>query len=74
MVLLAGFTLLFAWLVRCRLYPGKKPEIPHAGITDDRFVMVFRAPHSGNGTLEVQKLLQELHVLDLEERREEKEP
>jgi hypothetical protein len=74
MVLLAGFSLLFAWLVRCRLYPGKKAEIPHAGITDDRFVVVFRAPYSGNGTVEAQKLLQELQALDVEERREEKEP
>jgi hypothetical protein len=74
MVLLAGFSLLFAWLVRCRLYPGKKAEIPYGRITDDRFVMVFRAPPSGNETVEAQKLLQELHALDVEERREEKEP
>ena len=35
---------MFAWLFRCRLYPGKKAVLPLAGLTDDRFALVVRAP------------------------------
>lgn len=39
MVLLAGFSLVGALLVRCRLYPGKEPALPAPGVTDDRFAV-----------------------------------
>jgi hypothetical protein len=74
MVLLAGFSLLFAWLFRCRLYPGKKAELPQAGITDDRFLVVFRVPYSANRSAEVQLMLREYHAVSLEERNEEEKP
>jgi Protein of unknown function (DUF3341) len=74
MVLLAGFSLLFAWLFRCQLYPGKKAEVPRARVTDDQFLVVFRVPSSANGTGLVQQLLQACHVVSLEARNEGEKP
>ena len=74
MVLLAGFTLLFAWLFRCGLYPGKEAEVPGAGITDDRFLVAFRAPSSSNGDADVQQLLQAYHAVGVEGRNAEGKP
>jgi hypothetical protein len=70
MVLLAGFGLAFAWLIRCKLYPGKKARLPLAGLTDDRFVVAIRAPNSALAT-GVQQLLHDFHAVGLEERDEE---
>jgi hypothetical protein len=71
MVLLAGFGLAFAWLFRCRLYPGKKIDLPVAGMTNDRLVVVLRdpGPVAGNGA--VRQLLHDFHA-EVEERNEEK--
>ncbi|HEV3444697.1 MAG TPA: DUF3341 domain-containing protein [Gemmataceae bacterium] len=74
MVLLAGFSLLFAWLFRCRLYPGKEAEVPRAGVTDDQFLVVFRVPSSVNGTADVQQLMQACHAVSFEERNEGEKP
>lgn len=71
MVLLAGFGLVFAWLFRCRLYPGKKARLPAADLTDDRFVVVFGNTAASAGVEAVRELLHECHVVGLEERDEE---
>jgi len=71
MVLLAGFGLVFAWLCRCRLYPGKKALLPVAGMTDDRFVVVLRDPSFVAGDGAVRQLLDDWHAVGLEERNEE---
>jgi hypothetical protein len=72
MVLLAGFGLVFAWLVRCGLYPGKKALLPIAGSTDDRFAAVLLVP--GQGAEAVRELLRDCHVVSMEERNEEGQP
>jgi hypothetical protein len=41
MVLFAGVGLILAWLLRSRLYPGKRPTLVLPAQTDDRFVLVF---------------------------------
>lgn len=41
MVLLAGLGMVFAFLLRCRLFPGKRAVHPGPGVTDDRFVLVL---------------------------------
>jgi hypothetical protein len=71
MVLLAGFGLLFAWLVRCQLYPGKKDVPPLAGLTDDRFAVALRDPGPAAGAGAARQLLQDCHAVGLEEREEE---
>jgi hypothetical protein len=67
MVLLAGFTLLFAWLFRSRLYPGKKAVMPR-GVTDNRFVLVVSVPSPGPTSETVQQVLTQCHATDVEER------
>jgi len=71
MVLLAGFSLVFAWLFRCRLYPGKKAYLPLDGLTNDRFALVLRDPDPLAALGEVQRLLHDCHAIDLEERDED---
>jgi hypothetical protein len=73
MVLLAGFSLVFAWLFRCRLYPGKKASLPLAGLTDDRFVVVLRDPGSSAAAGAVQQLLHDCHAVGVEQRDEEEQ-
>lgn len=42
MVLFGGLGIVLAFLIRCRLYPGKRPIANFPGATDDRFVLVLR--------------------------------
>jgi hypothetical protein len=65
MVLLAGLGVVAAFLLRCRLYPGKKPALPAAGVTDDRFVLVLK--RTGESA-EVKQFLQDYHAVYVEER------
>lgn len=39
-VLAGGLGTVLAFLIRSRLYPGKEPELPDEGVTDDRFVVI----------------------------------
>jgi hypothetical protein len=68
MVLFAGLGLVLAWLIVCRLYPGKKvvPLIP--GVTDDRFALVVEGPDSPAGLAAIRQLFQDCHAIDIEER------
>jgi hypothetical protein len=74
MVLLGGFGLVFAWLFRSRLYPGKSPRLLVQGVTDDRFVLAVRVPEGANGGEAVRQLLQECHALSLQEQAEGEQP
>jgi Protein of unknown function (DUF3341) len=71
MVLLAGFGVVFAWLFRSGLYPGKKAWLPLAGLTDDRFVVALRHPGPAAAPGTVQQVFQECHAVSVEERDEE---
>jgi hypothetical protein len=70
MVLCAGLGLVLAWLVRSRLYPGKKPFLPRLGETDDRFVLVLGEFLPAEDTDNVRRLLQERGAVTVEEREE----
>jgi len=74
MVLLAGFGVVFAWLFRSGLYPGKKAWLPLTGSTDDRFVVALRDPGPTAAPGMVQQTFQECHAVSLEERDEEVQP
>jgi hypothetical protein len=58
MVLFAGLGLVFALLLRCRLYPGKDALVPMPGTTDDRFVLVVQEPATAAALDELQDLLE----------------
>jgi molybdopterin-containing oxidoreductase family membrane subunit len=49
MVLCGGLGMVLAWLLRSGFYPGKEPERPVMGETDDRFILVLgpRLPVDG---------------------------
>jgi hypothetical protein len=72
MVLLAGFSLVFAWFIRSGLYPGKKAPLSLAGATDDRFVLELRRPGSDADRTTLREWLQNCHAVELQEREEEK--
>jgi mono/diheme cytochrome c family protein len=57
MVLFAGLGLVFVWLVRCRLYPGKTPLVPMPQCTDDCFVLVLAEPATPAAQDELRALL-----------------
>jgi Protein of unknown function (DUF3341) len=67
MVLLGGFGLVIAWLVRCGLYPGNSARPPLAGLTDDRFGLAVSEPGETAGVEAVRQLLREYSAIDLEE-------
>lgn len=71
MVLLAGCGVVFAWLFRSRLYPGKKALLPLAGLTDDRFVVVLRDPGPDAASETIKQFFHDCHAVSLEERAEE---
>ena len=67
-VLLAGFGSVFALFAVSRLFPGKQPQIIDPRITDDRFVLVIDEANAAFDAAAVRSMLQEFHVLAVEER------
>jgi hypothetical protein len=74
MVLFGGLSLVFAWLVRSRLYPGKPAVLPVAGVTDDRFAVALRDPGPATAPADIRQVLHDCHAVNLEERTEEMAP
>ena len=68
MVLLAGFSLVIAWLFRCQLYPGKKGATPAPRLTDDHFAMVVLDPAVAADSQMIKKVLREWHAIDVDVR------
>jgi hypothetical protein len=68
-VLLGGLGTVGAFFLRARLYPGKKPWLPAAGVTDDRFALVLRRPEGESDARRARRMLEELGALEIEERR-----
>ncbi len=71
MVLSAGLTTVFAFLVLARLWPGKRPVLVSHGITDDRFVLVLEESNAQFDLDRVRKLLEKFGAVRVEERLEE---
>lgn len=70
MVLVAGFALVFAWLFRCRLYPGRIGELPMERVTDDRFALVIYDPSPADGPGAVEWLMRDCRALAVKGRDE----
>jgi hypothetical protein len=64
MVLCAGLGTVLAWLVACRLYPGKKSALSTLKVTDDTFVLEVQGPADPEV---VHRLVQECHASGLKE-------
>jgi hypothetical protein len=70
MILFAGLSLVLAWLLRCRLYPGKLPVAPAKGLTDNRFALVLRDPGNAAGAA-IRQLMHDFHAVSLADEHEE---
>lgn len=70
MVLLAGFSLVFALFFRCGLYPGKEARLSLPGATDDHFVLVLHEPSPADSA---DAVLQECGATVTHERSEEEQ-
>lgn len=70
MVLFAGLGIVAVFLFVCRLYPGKKPDLAFAGVTDKHFVLVVQERDAAFDADVVQRLLRTCHVIEAEEREE----
>jgi hypothetical protein len=58
-VLFGGLTTVAAFLLRTKLFPGKKPWLPAAGVTDDVFALVLRKPSAYDSHRRALALLEE---------------
>jgi len=68
MVLSAGLTTVFAFLVVARLRPGRVPRLAHPRVTDDRFVLALEQSDAAFDLARVRRLFESYHVLEIEER------
>ncbi len=71
MVLSAGLTTVFVFLVLARLRPGKRAALIHPGVTDDRFVLVLEETDAQFDLRRVRSLFARFGALAVEERLEE---
>ncbi len=67
MVLGAGITAVLAFLIVCRLYPGKHAVLPVPGVTDDRFAVVLEQTDSTFDPVEVERMFRSYNVIAIEE-------
>jgi hypothetical protein len=68
MVLFGGLGVVLAWLVACRLYPGKHAVLPSLKVTDDRFVLEIRQSGSEAEPEIIRRVLQECNASSLQEK------
>ncbi len=67
MVLGAGVTAVLAFLIVCRLWPGKKAALAVPRITDDRFAVVLEESDSTFDAGQVEAMFREHHAVGIEE-------
>jgi hypothetical protein len=70
MVLLAGLGVVFAFVLRSRLFPGKQPAPLFRDATNDRFVLVLESPAEALDALAARRLFADFHAVRVEERQE----
>lgn len=68
MVLSAGLTTVFAFILISRLRPGREPRLAHPRVTDDRFVLAIEQSDATFDFARVRRLLKAHHALEIEER------
>lgn len=67
MVLFAAVGAVVSFFFVCRLFPGKRSEMPVSGVTDNRFAVVLEETDSRFEPSEVQKMFEGLHAVHVEE-------
>jgi hypothetical protein len=63
-----------AFLLRTRLYPGKREQLPVLGVTNNVFALVVRADPDGNDARLARGLMLEAGAGEVDEREAEVEP
>jgi len=71
MVLFAGLSTVFAFLLIARLRPGKKAVMPLGGVTDDRFALVLEETDAAFDVGKVRRMLERFRAVHIEEQVEE---
>ena len=67
MVLFAGLSAVVAFLIVCRLFPGKRAALPVGGVTDDRFAVILEQSDSTFDVRAMERLFGSLHAVHTEE-------
>lgn len=67
-VLFAGVGTVIAFLLRSKLFPGKRPSAVFEGVTNDKFVLVLAENDASFDVSAVRTLFAPYHVLRMEER------
>jgi hypothetical protein len=70
MVLSAGLTTVFAFLLLAGLRPGKRPTLAYGGVTDDRFVLVLEETDARFDLTSVRRMFAKYGAVAVEERLE----
>ena len=68
MVLFAGVSTVFAFLLVAKLRPWRKAEVIHPRVTDDRFVLLLEQTDASFDVGRVRRLLERHHAVEVEER------
>lgn len=68
MVLFGGLGLVLAWLIVCRLYPGKKAVLPVPQVGDNRFALVVEESGPSFDPEAARQLFLSCHAVSVEER------
>jgi hypothetical protein len=71
MVLFAGISTVLAFFGMSRLWPGRKPMILDARVTNDRFALVLEEDNAAFDVGEVEQFLRDHQALRVEEREQE---
>jgi len=66
-ILFGGLGVVFALLVRCRLYPGRKAAVPAPRVTDDRFVLAVEDAGGARPPHELDELLRRHGAVEVNE-------
>jgi hypothetical protein len=70
MVLFGGLGVVLAWMMVCRLYPGKKAVLPVPQVSDDRFALVVEESDQPFDRAAVQQVFRDCHAASIEDREE----
>ena len=68
MVLFAGVSTVIAFLIFCKLWPGRKAHLFDPRVTNDRFALVLEQTDAAFDTARLRRLFQEFNASHIEER------
>lgn len=70
MVLFAGLGIVLAFLIRCRLFPGKTPDLSFPGVNDNQFVLVIQERNAEFDAEAARQMLRACRAVESVEREE----